>query len=132
MQTVQVGKTKDLVPLAPNPIILVDQVVACGVEMAGIGTEGDSMAGIVADQGAQQRQLLEGAAQGGAAPGGRLQQDHHRAGHPTEASGVSGRVAGQTGIAVVDVVARVRHQVGNTEGLAAAELLYERRLRPST
>ena len=45
---------------------------------------------------------------------------------------VNNLLFGQAGVPIVDVVARVRHQMGNAEGLAAAELFCERRLRPST
>ena len=49
----EVFEAQEPVPLAPDPVIVIDQIVAGGVEMAGVGAEGDPVADVVADQAPQ-------------------------------------------------------------------------------
>ena len=79
--------------------------------MAGIGAVRHPVTDVSPDHLPERCQLLEVAAERGAAAGGGLQQYHHRARHGAQAAGVSGGIPSEAGFPVIHVVAGVRHQV---------------------
>src|SRR5918995_5340823 len=125
-------ETQYLIPTPPHAVVIADQVVPGGVEVAGVGTEGHPVANVVRNECPQGSQLLEGAAESGATAGGGFQQYHHRAGNGTKASGVGGCIPGKTRIPAIHVVAGVRHQIMNVVCLAPPKLTDESSLRAGT
>jgi hypothetical protein len=75
MQTVEEIKAQNLIPPPPHTLVVADQIITRGVEVAGIGTEGKAVANVGCDHLSELGQLLEGASQGGAAARGGLEQD---------------------------------------------------------
>jgi len=127
MQTAQVRQAKDVLPLGPDRVRVLYQVVACGVEVAGVGAETDAGTQRFGDEAAQGGKFAEVPPKGG--PGARrgLQEDHDLARDRGEAASIIRCVAFDPAFPVIDIVARMRHQVGYPQQFTPPEFRDERR-----
>lgn len=120
MEAPQPVEPQPALPLGPDRLEVPTQVVAGREEVAGVGTVAHPVPHITADQVAKLGQLLEPRSQRRPAPRRGLEQ-HAHAVHRPEAFGVPRRVATHARITVVEVVARVRHEVADSQGPAPAQ-----------
>ncbi len=121
MQAAQMPKAHHPFPLREHAVVVSGEIVARAVQVTGIQAETDTVAHAGVDPLSQLCQLGESAAQGGTAPSGTLEQNRD-VGNGAKTARVAPGVARQAGGTIVDVVARVRHNPADAEGLAAPEL----------
>src|SRR5918995_6281157 len=106
MEAEELVQAEDVFPGTPHTIIIVPKIVACRVEVAGIGAEGHAVTNIVSNCRTKQSQLLEGATQSCAAASRRFKQYDRRSRHRPKAPRVCCRVALEAGSSAFDIVAR--------------------------
>ncbi len=121
MQDPQPGQAQHRVPLVPHGVEALHQVVARGVEMAGIGAERDPRSDGRGDRLPQRGQFVEPRAQRRAGTGGGLDQDRGTR-DGLEGFGVRMRVPPEPGAPSGHEVPRVGDDPGNPQEDTALEL----------
>ena len=126
MEAPEPVQPQDAIPMLPDPVPVVSQIVAGTIEVAGIGAEPHPVPNFHINQGTNPGQALERGPQRGARPRGGLEQQAHPRDLPEAPADPPG-VAFLPRLRVINVVARVRHQIAHTEGLATGQLALESR-----
>jgi hypothetical protein len=117
MQAQQVLESDGSVPLLPDLIPSIHDVVSRGVQMAGVGTESHTVPQGLWQTLSKRRQLFEPRSQGRAAPRCCL-DEYGRAAYTREAATIASGVASETGLAIIDEVAGMSHHIGNGQRAA--------------
>ena len=124
MQALKQFQPDHAIEFLPHPFHL-RQVIAHRVQMRRVEAESHARPECVRQRVAQVTQLLERRAQRGPRPRGAFDPDLHVTGHRSQTFGVRARVALETGIPIVHVVPRMRHDRAQAQRARSVQLVRE-------